>query len=154
MSDLIFFTKVYQILRGHVSYQFIICHRTASIAFNSYIKLSDTVGVASKETVGALFQKVIPEFKEIEFGAHLHCTPANWHDKLKAAYDAGCRRFDVAVKGYGGCPMANDELVGNMATENLVNFCEENQITHGLNKSMLNYCMEQSAMVFNPVPAS
>ena len=118
------------------------------------IALSDTVGVASKETVGALFQKVIPEFKEIEFGAHLHCSHSNWHDKLKAAYDAGCRRFDVAVKGYGGCPMANDELVGNMATENLVNFCEENQIAHGLNKSMLNYCMQQSAAVFNPVPAS
>ena len=127
-------------------------HRIASLGIK-IIALADTVGVASKEAVGALFSRVVPEINKVEFGAHLHCSPSNWHDKLKAAFDGGCRRFDVAIKGYGGCPMANDELVGNLATENLVSFCEENNLTHGLNKLVLNDCLERSTMVFNPVTA-
>ena len=84
------------------------------------ISLSDTVGVANPESISYLFSNLIPAFPEIEFGAHLHTHPNKWEEKVKAASDNGCKRFDGAIKGYGGCPMAEDELVGNMPTENLL----------------------------------
>jgi len=84
------------------------------------ISLSDTVGVANPESISYLFSNLIPAFPEIEFGAHLHAHPNNWEEKIKAASDNGCKRFDGAIKGYGGCPMTEDELVGNMPTENLL----------------------------------
>ncbi|UTA70258.1 hydroxymethylglutaryl-CoA lyase [Emticicia sp. 21SJ11W-3] len=87
--------------------------------------LSDTVGVANPETISYLFGNLILHYPELEFGAHLHTTPETWKEKIESAYDAGCRRFDGALLGYGGCPMAADELVGNMPTENLVNFKSE-----------------------------
>ena len=117
------------------------------------IALADTVGIATEETVAELFSVLIPGFKNIEIGAHLHCTPGNWKSKLEAAYNNGCKRFDTAIKGYGGCPMANDELVGNMATENLVKFLEERKIPYGLNVEKLNDCLEKSMSVFSPVIA-
>jgi hydroxymethylglutaryl-CoA lyase len=86
------------------------------------ISMSDTVGVGNPETISYLFKNLIPAFPEIEFGAHLHTHTFNWEEKIKAASDNGCKRFDGAMKGYGGCPMAADDLVGNMPTENLINY--------------------------------
>ncbi len=86
---------------------------------------SDTVGTGTAATVGALFAELIPAFPGIEFGAHLHTTPARWRANVAAAYHAGCRRFDGALGGYGGCPLAADELTGNVATENLIDFLGE-----------------------------
>lgn len=87
--------------------------------------LSDTVGVSNPENITHLFTHLIPEFPAIEFGAHLHSLPLSWEEKVNSAYLSGCRRFDSALKGIGGCPMAEDELVGNLATENLVAYFDK-----------------------------
>jgi len=87
--------------------------------------LADTVGVAQVNDIGWLFTALIPHYPELEFGAHFHSRPNDWREKVQAAYDAGCRRFDGALLGYGGCPMAQDDLVGNMPTERLVDFAKE-----------------------------
>lgn len=84
--------------------------------------LSDTVGVATPESITYLFENLIPKYPNLEFGAHLHTTPDTWQEKVEAAYKTGCRRFDGAILGYGGCPMAADELVGNMPMENLLTY--------------------------------
>lgn len=86
------------------------------------LSLSDTVGSSTPEMIDYLFSSLIPKFPEIEFGAHLHTVPNKWHEKVDAAYKAGCRRFDGAVQGFGGCPMAKDELTGNMPTEKLLSY--------------------------------
>jgi hydroxymethylglutaryl-CoA lyase len=87
--------------------------------------LADTVGVAKPEDIRAIFGDLLALRPDLEFGAHFHTTPDNWNEKVNAAYEAGCRRFDGALLGYGGCPMAQDQLVGNMPTENLVAFGKE-----------------------------
>jgi hydroxymethylglutaryl-CoA lyase len=92
------------------------------------IALADTIGVSNPENISYLFSNIIPEFSGVEIGAHLHTTPETWKEKVEAAYSNGCRRFDSAMKGYGGCPMAKDELVGNMATENLVGWLKGKSI--------------------------
>jgi hydroxymethylglutaryl-CoA lyase len=84
------------------------------------IALADTVGVSTRESITHLFSSLIPEVKGVEFGAHLHSHPDSWLEKVEAAYNSGCRRFDSAFKGIGGCPMADDRLVGNLATEQLI----------------------------------
>jgi hydroxymethylglutaryl-CoA lyase len=84
--------------------------------------LSDTVGIAKPDSIKYLFENLIPKYPNLEFGSHLHTRPDTWYEKIEAAYNAGCRRFDGAILGYGGCPMAEDKLVGNMATENLLQF--------------------------------
>jgi hydroxymethylglutaryl-CoA lyase len=84
------------------------------------ISLSDTIGVSNPESITYLFGHLIPAYPNITFGAHLHTQPHNWKEKIVAAYKAGCRRFDGAIKGYGGCPMAKDDLTGNMPTENMI----------------------------------
>lgn len=86
------------------------------------ISLSDTIGVASPESISYLFSKVIPQYPQLEIGAHFHSTVQTCISKLEAAYKAGCRRFDGALKGLGGCPMAKDELVGNMPTELMIDY--------------------------------
>ena len=78
------------------------------------LSLSDTVGTSNPENIDYLFSNLIPKYQNIEFGAHLHTTPSTWFEKVDAAYNAGCRRFDGAIQGFGGCPMAKDELTGNM----------------------------------------
>lgn len=88
----------------------------------SIIALSDTVGVSNPANIKELFSYLIPEMPNVEFGAHLHSLKTNWEEKVHAAYESGCRRFDSAMRGVGGCPMANDDLVGNLATENLVSY--------------------------------
>ncbi|RMB60486.1 hydroxymethylglutaryl-CoA lyase [Dokdonia sinensis] len=86
------------------------------------LSLSDTVGTSNPENINYLFANLIPKYPDIEFGAHLHTTPTSWHEKVDAAYKAGCRRFDGAIQGFGGCPMAKDELTGNMPTEKLISY--------------------------------
>jgi hydroxymethylglutaryl-CoA lyase len=87
--------------------------------------LSDTVGVSNPESIRYLFSNLIPAYPHLEIGAHLHTQPHNWREKVHAAYTSGCTRFDAAMKGFGGCPMAKDDLTGNMATENLVSYFSE-----------------------------
>ena len=86
------------------------------------VALSDTIGVSNTANITPLFTTLIKEYPLIEFGAHFHTTTENWKEKVVAAYKSGCNRFDGALKGYGGCPMANDKLVGNMPTEQLLNY--------------------------------
>lgn len=86
------------------------------------LSLSDTIGSSDPETITYLFSNLIPLYPNIEFGAHLHTTPSTWFEKIDAAYQAGCRRYDGAIQGFGGCPMAKDELTGNMPTEKLLSY--------------------------------
>ena len=86
------------------------------------LSLSDTVGSSTPEVIDYLFSNLITKYPEIEFGAHLHTTPDKWFEKVDAAYKAGCRRFDSAIQGFGGCPMAKDDLTGNMPTEKLLSY--------------------------------
>lgn len=97
------------------------------------LSLSDTVGSSDPETIHYLFSNLIPKYPKIEFGAHLHTTPTKWHEKVEAAYKAGCTRFDGAVQGFGGCPMAKDELTGNMPTEKMLSYFTTVKATTGLN---------------------
>lgn len=97
------------------------------------LSLSDTIGVADGQTIDYLFKNLIPMYADIEFGAHLHTHPDHWYEKIKAAYGAGCKRFDGAIKGFGGCPMAKDELTGNMPTEKLLSFFTTEKVDTGLN---------------------
>ena len=86
------------------------------------LSLSDTVGSSTPAIISYLFTNLIPKYPHIEFGAHLHTTPNAWHEKVDAAFKAGCRRFDGAIQGFGGCPMAKDELTGNMPTEKMLSY--------------------------------
>jgi hydroxymethylglutaryl-CoA lyase len=86
------------------------------------LSLSDTVGSSTPEVIDYLFSNLIPQYPQIEFGAHLHTTPDKWLEKIDAAYKGGCRRFDGAIQGFGGCPMATDNLTGNMPTEKLLSY--------------------------------
>jgi len=86
------------------------------------LSLSDTVGSSTPEVISYLFSHLIPKYPKIEFGAHLHSTPDKWLEKIDAAYNSGCRRFDGAIQGFGGCPMAKDDLIGNMPTEKLLSY--------------------------------
>jgi hydroxymethylglutaryl-CoA lyase len=99
--------------------------------------LADTVGLAKEEDISTVFSEIIPIYSNLEFGAHFHTVPENWKTKVAAAYRAGCRRFDGALLGYGGCPMAQDNLVGNMPTERLVDFAMEQNEEIDLNLNEL-----------------
>ena len=97
------------------------------------IALSDTIGVSNPNNIKPLFSLLIKEYPQIEWGAHLHTHLESWREKVEAAYNSGCRRFDGAIKGYGGCPMAKDDLVGNMPTEKLLSFTQEKKIETAIN---------------------
>lgn len=99
------------------------------------IALSDTIGVSNPQNISYLFSKLIPEFPGVEIGAHLHTTPDTWEEKVHAAYTSGCRRFDSAIKGYGGCPMATDKLTGNMPTENVLAYLNKHKIRSGIDEA-------------------
>ncbi len=86
------------------------------------VSLSDTVGSSTSEVITYLFSNLIPMYPQVEFGAHLHTTPNSWYEKIDSAYKAGCKRFDGAIRGYGGCPMAKDDLTGNMPTEKMLSY--------------------------------
>ena len=113
------------------------------------ISLSDTVGDAVLKDISYLYSTLIPVFPSIEFGAHFHTHPNNGYDKLTAAFDAGCRRFDGAIHGYGGCPMASDALVGNMPTEKLVTFFNERGIQTGLCMTTFESAMNKTKKLFS-----
>jgi hydroxymethylglutaryl-CoA lyase len=112
------------------------------------IALSDTIGVSNPENITYLFSTLAPAFEHIDFGAHLHTHPHNWREKVEAAYKSGCKRFDGAIKGFGGCPMADDDLVGNMPTEHLVAYFEELGIPCGVQEVPFGKAMEQALTVF------
>jgi hydroxymethylglutaryl-CoA lyase len=112
------------------------------------IALSDTVGVADKQTITQLYSTLIPQYPDIEFGGHFHANTDNWQMKIESAYQAGCRRFDGAIGGFGGCPMAEDDLVGNMNTQNMIHFFENQGIKLELNKSEFIKSVEMSKGVF------
>lgn len=97
------------------------------------LSLSDTVGTSTPESIDYLFRNLIPRYPGVEFGAHLHTHPRSWHEKVDAAYQAGCRRFDGAIQGFGGCPMALDELTGNMPTEKLLSYFTSRKVDCGVN---------------------
>lgn len=112
------------------------------------LALSDTIGVSDPSTIELLFKKLIPEFPEVNIGAHLHTTPDKWEEKIHTAIESGCRRFDSAIKGYGGCPMAKDDLTGNMATENLLFYLNKKNIPHQLNEEAFSDAMQISNEIF------
>lgn len=112
------------------------------------IALSDTIGVSNQDNISYLFKNIVPEFKNVEIGAHLHTTPTTWHEKVDAAYNNGCRRFDGAIKGFGGCPMATDKLTGNMPTENIIEYLNNNKIITNINQEEFNTSILKSVNVF------
>ena len=112
------------------------------------ISLADTVGIASPEQVYDMTSYLVESLPSTEIGVHLHSTFENWQQKLDAAAKAGCNRFDGALKGIGGCPMANDELVGNMNTEWMISYFEKNNIATGLNKEALKESLRIAGEIF------
>lgn len=110
--------------------------------------LSDTVGSSEPNSIHQLFSQLIPEIPEVNFGAHLHTTPDAWEEKIHAAYEAGCRRFDGALKGYGGCPMAADDLTGNMPTEKMLQYFADRNIDDGVNREALASALLKAGAVF------
>ena len=112
------------------------------------LALSDTIGVSTKETISPLFSQLIPEFKEVTIGAHLHTTPQTWKEKVLAAYQSGCTRFDTTIQGFGGCPMATDALTGNMPTEKMLSFLNEQKEESGLNALAFESAYNKAREVF------
>jgi hydroxymethylglutaryl-CoA lyase len=113
------------------------------------LSLSDTIGSSTPEVIDYLFSNLIPKFPEIEFGAHLHTTPTKWHEKVDAAYKAGCRRFDGAVQGFGGCPMAKDELTGNMPTEKMLSYFTTEKADTGVNWMVFEAAYNKATELFS-----
>jgi len=111
------------------------------------LSLSDTIGSSNAENINYLFSNLIPKYSHIEFGAHLHTTPTTWHEKIDAAYNAGCRRFDGAIQGFGGCPMAKDELTGNMPTEKMLSYFTQKR-AHNLNAMSFESSYNEATKVF------
>jgi hydroxymethylglutaryl-CoA lyase len=114
-----------------------------------HLALADTFGSSNQESIKQLFSTIIPELKNSQIAAHLHSSKDKSLEKIKAAFESGCRSFDVAIHGYGGCPMAKDELIGNIATEDLEAFAINNNIQLSLNKIELNTAYELSWQIFN-----
>jgi hydroxymethylglutaryl-CoA lyase len=113
------------------------------------ISLSDTIGTSNPESIKSIFNSVLKTHSDIEFGAHLHSDPNSWHNKIHSAFEAGCRRFDGAIKGFGGCPMASNRLVGNMPTEKIISYLNDRKISHNINPLLFENCYNQSLDVFN-----
>ncbi len=124
------------------------CKKLNKLGINN-LALADTTGSSTPETITLLFTALLPELENVELGAHLHSTSDKSSEKMKAAYESGCRNFDVAIHGFGGCPMAAEELTGNIATEDLENFAIKHRIDLKLNKTELNKAYEMSWRVFN-----
>lgn len=110
--------------------------------------LSDTIGVATPDSIQYLFKHLIPPYPDVEFGAHFHTQKHNWLEKIESAYNSGCRRFDGALKGYGGCPMAKDELTGNMPTENMLSYFEQRGIRLKINPTALAIAEKLTSSIF------
>ncbi len=113
------------------------------------LSLSDTIGSSTTETITYLFSNLIKQYPSIEFGAHLHTTPDKWHEKVDAAFNSGCKRFDGAILGFGGCPMAKDELTGNMPTEKLLSYFTSKKETTNLNSISFESAYNESKKIFD-----
>ena len=113
------------------------------------LSLSDTIGSSTSESISYLFSNLIPAYPHIEFGAHLHTNPLHWHPKVEAAYKAGCRRFDGAIQGFGGCPMAKDELTGNMPTEKLLSYFTTQKKVTNLNALSFESAYNEATKIFS-----
>lgn len=113
------------------------------------LSLSDTVGTSTPESISYLFSNLIPTYPNIEFGAHLHTTPSAWHEKVDAAYKAGCRRFDGAIQGFGGCPMAKDELTGNMPTEKMLSYFTSQKAKTNIRTMSFESAHNKASDIFN-----
>ena len=112
------------------------------------VAMADTVGVATPQIITYIYNNLLPEFTDINIGAHFHSAPDRWQEKFEAAWNAGCRRFDSAMKGIGGCPMAEDELVGNIATELVLDWCGQNKISTGLDLAAFARALQMAGKVF------
>jgi hydroxymethylglutaryl-CoA lyase len=112
------------------------------------ISLSDTIGVSNPDNISWIFDQLIPQYPHIEFGAHLHSNPASIREKVESAYSSGCRRFDGAIRGFGGCPMAKDELVGNMVTEEMVAYFNHINADLGINQAAFEKAQQLALEVF------
>lgn len=112
------------------------------------ISLSDTIGVSSPDNIKYLFTSLSKAYPAVEIGVHLHSNPATAVEKIQAAYESGCKRFDGALKGFGGCPMADDELVGNMATETILTFLDEKGVNTGIDKQAFAEAMKIASTIF------
>ena len=112
------------------------------------LSLSDTVGSSTPEIISYLFSNLIPKYPNIEFGAHLHTTPTAWHEKVDAAYKAGCRRFDGAIQGFGGCPMAKDDLTGNMPTEKMLSYFTAEKADTNINTMSFESAHNEATKIF------
>ncbi|MTI39352.1 hydroxymethylglutaryl-CoA lyase [Fulvivirga lutimaris] len=115
----------------------------------SIISLADTIGVSNDENITYLYTNLISAYPQVEFGAHLHSNPATAVDKIKSAYKAGCRRFDGAIRGFGGCPMAKDDLTGNIATELIVSYLSDQGLDLGMNKLEMDNSIMASGAIFD-----
>jgi len=113
------------------------------------LSLSDTIGSSTPEIIDYLFSNLIPLYPNIEFGAHLHTTPTSWFEKVDAAYKAGCNRFDGAIKGFGGCPMAKDELTGNMPTEKLISYFNQQKAATNIQAMSFESAYNEALKIFN-----
>ncbi|MGW1453411.1 hydroxymethylglutaryl-CoA lyase [Salegentibacter agarivorans] len=113
------------------------------------LSLSDTIGTSSPDIIEYLFSNLIPKYPEIEFGAHLHTTPAKWHEKIDAAYKAGCRRFDGAIQGFGGCPMAKDELTGNMPSEKMLSYFNSKKADSNIKMTSFESAFNEASKIFS-----
>mgnify|MGYP001331623775 FL=1 len=113
------------------------------------LSLSDTIGSSEPNVISWLFKKLIYEFPDVEFGAHLHTHPKYWKEKVVAALEAGCKRFDGALLGFGGCPMAKDELVGNMPSEYILGYLMEKKMIRNINRTALNGAKKEAIAIFN-----
>ena len=112
------------------------------------LSLSDTIGSSTPEMISYLFSNLIPAYPEIEFGAHLHTTPDSWFEKIDAAYKSGCLRFDGAIQGFGGCPMATNHLTGNMPTEKLLSYFTTQKTTTNLSPMSFESAYNEASKVF------
>jgi hydroxymethylglutaryl-CoA lyase len=112
------------------------------------LSLSDTVGSSTPDVISYLFSNLIPKYPDIEFGAHLHTTSDKWFEKVDAAYKAGCIRFDGAIQGFGGCPMAKDDLTGNMPTEKLLSYFTANKVDTNLNPLSFESAYNEASKLF------
>jgi hydroxymethylglutaryl-CoA lyase len=112
------------------------------------LAVSDTIGSATPDQVKDLFSVLIPQLASVEFGAHIHTKPDGAKELVNAAYSAGCRRFDGAIKGFGGCPMAKDDLTGNMPTEIMLDWFNENEIITGIEPTLFKKAYLEANSVF------
>ena len=113
------------------------------------LSLSDTVGSSTPEIITYLFSELITKYPSIEFGAHLHTTTTKWKEKVSAAYLAGCRRFDGAIQGFGGCPMAKDDLTGNMPTEKILSYFAAEKVNTNINSVSFENAYNEASKIFN-----